>query len=207
MSLTWPPRLCRLSVATCLTLAAGSAAGANPESSVTVRELDPKTGAALGKEDDLSLTYLSIGPLVALVGGAGSTVAGGLEAALMRYPSTQLPGLGVGAFTQAELYAGKYFRGALGVQAVAGVAGIELGLGARQGDGTYASTVSLHAGAFLSVGVLFFSLRLSPAIFAVPSNEPSYGFETAFTLGLKLPIVVHGRDPTGFAIQAGGRSW
>ena len=60
---------------------------------------------------------------------------------------------------------------------------------------------------FLSVGYLFIAFRFSPEIVAVPTNQPSFGLETAFTIGLKVPITVQGRDPTGYAVQAAGHAW
>lgn len=180
------------------------------DESVTVRELDPATGAAL-KPEEKSLTYLSLGPIVSYVDAANvpPTYAVGLEASLNHYGVERIFAFGYGAFVQAQAVTGKYFHGDLGGQVNAGPVGVELGLGLRQGDGIYATTGSLHGGLFVSVGYLYIAFRISPQIFALPANgvNEGFGLETAFTLGLKLPIAVQGRDPTGLAIQAAGHAW
>jgi hypothetical protein len=189
------------------------------EPSVTIRDFDPTTGAA-PEEKKPPLTYLSLGPLFSLVDAntVASSVVGqsttwnyaiGLEGSLERYvDATKGPGnltaLGYGAFVQAQLENAKYFRCDLGIQGTLGVVGLELGLGMRQGDGTFGTTGSLHTGLFLSLGYVVISYRISPALFSLPSNEPSFGLDTAVTFALKLPIVIQGHDPTGLAVQAGG---
>jgi len=195
----------------CLPLAAAalswaSGARAQQTGSVTVHDLDPRTGAAI-QPTKLGVDYLDLGPILSLVGGYHHATGIGLEASWIRYPSGELPSFGYGAFLQAQLYDEKYVRAAAGAQATAGPGGAELGLGVRQTDGTYASTVSLHAAGFVSIGYLFVAVRGSVALFALPSNEGSFGFETAFTFGLKVPLTINGRDPTGYAVQLGGHAW
>jgi hypothetical protein len=177
---------------------------------VTFRELDPKTGAAI-KVEEKSLTYLDLGPIVSFVDAANEqgTYAVGLEGSLNHYGGEKVFAFGYGGFAQLQLITGKDFRGDLGAQVNAGPAGLELGLGYRQADGVCASTVSLHAGAFLSVGYLFLSVRISPQIFALGASggESGFGLESAVTVGIKVPITVQGRDPTGYAVQPGGHAW
>ena len=74
---------------------------------------------------------------------------------------------------------------------------------------TCATTGSLHAAVFLSAGYVVLSFRLSPEIFTFPTytGESGFGLETGFTLALKLPIALQGRDPTGLAVQANGHAW
>ena len=167
-----------------------------------VHELDPRTGMT-AQPSDTRLDFLNVGPILSLVGGFAHATGIGVEGSWIEYSSGLLPSLGYGAFAQAQLYDGKYFRGAAGAELAVGPAGGELGLSFRQSDGTYASTLAVHASAFLSIGYLYLAVRASPQLFALPTSEPSFGFETAFTVGLKLPIAIHGRDPSGLAIQAG----
>jgi hypothetical protein len=185
-----------------------SADGRADEPAVTIRELDPKTGAAVTPEAK-SITYLNVGPLLSLVDASNFPIdyAVGLEGSLNHYGSPRVVGFGYGAFVQAQLVDAKYFRGALGVQGNAGPAGLELGLGLRQGDGSAATTVSFHGGIFLSAGYLVLSFRASPELFAFASGQGGFGFETALGIAIKVPIAVQGRDPTGLAIQAAPASW
>ncbi|HEY2511860.1 MAG TPA: hypothetical protein VGI39_13420 [Polyangiaceae bacterium] len=197
------------SVLLVLVTAAGlsTASGARAEeSSVTVHELDPKTGLALERPDQ-SLTYLVPGAGVSLLGGKVSGLSGLVELSLTHYKEPRIPSFGYGAFTQLEMFQGKNFRTSLGAQVSLGPAGAELGLALRAGNGEYATTLSPHLGAFLSIGYFVVGFRISPAIVAFPSNEPSYGLESAFSFTFKLPIAIQGRDPTGWAIQATGRRW
>jgi hypothetical protein len=190
-------------------LALGSR-GARADESVIVRELDPKTGAAL-KTEEKSLTYLSLGPILSYVDAANTppTYSAGLEASLNHYGAERVFAFGYGAFVQLQAASGKYFHGSLGGQVNAGPVGLELGLGLREADGTYRTTVSLHTALFLSAGYLFVAYRISPELFSIPGDNlhEGFGLETAFTIGLKLPIAVQGRDPTGFAVQAAGHAW
>jgi len=188
-----------------------SSAARGDDPAVTVRELDPKTGAAI-KVEEKALTYLSLGPTLSYVGAGNAppTYFAGLEASLNHYGEERIFAFGYGAFTQFQLVGGKTFRGALGGQINAGPAGLELGLGLRQGDGTYDTTASLHAALFLSVGYIVISYRLSPELFSIGTGAKlgqGFGFESAFTIGLKLPLAVQGRDPTGLAVQANGHAW
>lgn len=183
---------------------------ARADESVVVRELDPKTGAAL-KPEEKALTYLNVGPILSYVDAANTPPAYelGLEASLNHYGAERIFAFGYGAFAQLQLVSGKYFHGDLGGQVNAGPVGLELGLGVRQADDTYATTCSLHTALFLSAGYLFIAFRISPELFASAGGSPREGFglETAFQIGLKLPIAVQGRDPTGLAIQAAGHAW
>jgi hypothetical protein len=181
------------------------------DATVTVRELDPKTGAAI-KVEEKSLTYLSLGPTISYVDAANTppAYAIGLEGSLNHYGAERIMAFGYGAFAQLQLVDGKYARGALGGQINAGPVGLELGLGARQTDGTYDSTVSFHGALFISVGYLFIAYVFSPELFSFKtgaSQDQGFGLESAFTLGIKVPIAVQGRDPTGFAVQANGHAW
>jgi hypothetical protein len=183
---------------------------ARADESVIVRELDPKTGAAI-KPEEKALTYLNVGPILSYVDAANTPPAYeiGLEASLNHYGAERIFAFGYGVFAQLQLVSGKYFHGDLGGQVNAGPVGLELGLGVRQGDDTYATTCSLHTALFLSAGYLFIAFRISPELFASSGGSPREGFglETAFQIGLKLPIAVQGRDPTGLAIQAAGHAW
>ncbi len=181
------------------------------DSSVTVRELDPKTGAAI-KVEEKSLTYLTLGPTLSYVDAANTppTYFAGLEVSLNHYGVERVFAFGYGAFTQLQFVGPKYVRGAIGGQVNAGPAGLELGLGLRQGDGTYDTTASLHAALFLSVGYIVISYRISPELFAIGTGaktDQGFGLESAFTIAVKLPIAVQGRDPSGFAVQANGHAW
>jgi hypothetical protein len=174
--------------------------------SIAVHDFDPKTGLSPDAHDK-RLDYLTVGALVSLVGGYHHATGLGLEGSWMAYPTGRLPALGYGAFLQAQLYDEKYVRTAAGAQFAAGPAGAELGLAFRQTDGTYASTVSFHGAVFLSLAYIYIAIRLSPQLFALPSDQGSFGFETALTIGFKVPIAIQGQDPTGAAIQAASSHW
>jgi hypothetical protein len=188
---------------------------------VTVHEFDPNGAAASLPDRYVGVSYLDVGPIFSFVdsNAVEGTVPGratawnygfGLEASLVHYrmQTTSLFGfssLGYGAFVQTELQQAKYLRCDLGVQGNYGLAGLELGLGMRQGDGTFGTTASAHFGFFLSLGYFVLGYRASPALFSFPSNEPSFGFDTAVSLSLKLPIVVQGHDATNLAWEPGRR--
>jgi hypothetical protein len=173
-------------------------------SEVTVHELDATTGLAVQPQSN-RIDYLNVGPIVSLVGGYQHATGIGLEGSWIAYPEGRIPSFGFGAFLQAQLYDEKYVRTSAGAQIAAGPAGAELGLGVRQSEGGYASTISAHAAIFLSIGYFYIAVRASPALVAFPQDEPSFGFETAFTFALKLPIAINGRDPSGWALQADHR--
>jgi hypothetical protein len=211
MTFPWCSRRSVLARAALFVISLGLGSGAaRADESVIVRELDPKTGAAL-KPEEKSLTYLGVGPLFSWVDAANvpPTWALGAEASLNHYGVERIFAFGYGAFAQFQLVTGKYAHGDLGAQVNAGPVGLELGLGMRQGDGTYETTGSLHSALFLSAGYLIIAFRFSPQLFAVgaASSNEGFGLETAFTIGLKVPITVQGRDPSGYAIQAAGHAW
>jgi hypothetical protein len=183
-----------------------AASNADDGGAVTVHDLDPRTGAA-PEPTKLVVDYLDLGPILSLVGGFHHATGIGLEGSWIRYPTGTIPSFGYGAFVQAQLYDEKYFRTAAGAQFTAGPAGVELGLAVRQGDGTYATTVAVHAAGFLSIGYFLMAFRISEPFLTFPTNQASFGLETAVTLGLKLPLTINGRDPTGYAIQLGGHAW
>ena len=143
-----------------------------------------------------SVTYFTPGILFSLLAGGAQAVGLGAEASVMHYTRPRLPALGYGAFLQAQLNDGKWLRVGAGAQGVYGPFGIELGLGLRQGDNVDATTLSAHIGEFLSFGYVTIAIRESPAIVAFPGNLPSYGFETAGIIEIKLPLVVGGHDLT-----------
>lgn len=163
------------------------------------------------KVEEKALTYLSVGPIFSFVDGGSSseaTWALGLEASLDHYAVERIFSFGYGAFAQAQVVSGNDFRCALGGQASLGPAGIELGLAYRQNDAVNASTLSLQASFFLSAGYLYIAFRASPQIVSFGGGgEQGFGLETALTLGIKVPIAIQGRDPTGYAIQANGHAW
>jgi hypothetical protein len=198
-------------------LVLGSAGARADEPVITVHEFDPKTGM-VPESRARALTYLSLGPLFSFVDAntVQATVPGqstpwnyalGLEASLNHYAGEKVFAFGYGAFLQAQLENLKYFRSDLGIQGNAGPVGLELGLGMRQGDGTFATTGSLHTGFFISVGYVVISFRVSPALFSFPSTEQSFGLDTGVNIALKLPIIVQGRDPTGLAVRANKDAW
>jgi hypothetical protein len=174
------------------------------DGAVVVHEFDPKTGAAIAGSGPGGhpLTYLNIGPYGSLIDSNALVYAIGLEASLFHYREMRAVPMGYGLFAQVQLQNARYFRGAAGIEGSIGPVGVELGLGVRQGDQTYTTTLSPHLGVYISAGLVFLELRFSPQLLAIPTNQPGFGFETAASVGLKLPIVVQGRDTTGLAIQA-----
>jgi hypothetical protein len=148
--------------------------------------------------------YLAPGFLLTFAGGREPATGAGLEVSYTEFPSGRPGDLGVGGFVQAQSFRGA-MRGALGAQVVYGCFGVELGGAFRRASDGYATTPSIHGAAFLSLGFLSLALRESiPLIREDTDGKPGYGFETAFVLGLKLPLHVHGRDRTLYAIFGGG---
>ncbi len=167
---------------------------------MTIHEIDPKTGQELNPRMPHS-AYLSIGPTYGFVDGHRTERQLGIEATYMRYASAKLPAFGYGAFADLHLYDTSWFGAAGGFQAVAGVFGVELGLAARQSDGTDATSFQLHFGEFVSVGYLSLIFRQNPSIYGVQQNERSYGIEASLIAALKIPLLIGGFDSTGLVVN------
>jgi hypothetical protein len=192
------PRLLPVGVAVVLFFAARHAVAADE---VTVHEFDPKTGVDEREEArPKSVLYLNPGPLISFIGGHENSTGFGGELSAMYYPRGTWQSLGYGAFAQGMVIDGKHPRFALGGQSGLGPVGAELGLAYRGGDDIFASTASVHAGVFISIGVLDLAFRVGIPIIGTESNRASYGFDTALTIALKLPIVIFGHDKTGIAL-------
>ena len=52
---------------------------------------------------------------------------------------------------------------------------------------------------FISVGVVTIALRDTLPLNGFDRDHLGFGSEVAFTVGLKVPIIIQGHDPTGFS--------
>lgn len=106
--------------------------------------------------------------------------------------------IGIGGFGQAQSYGEGQTRYAVGAQ-VGNAVGLELGYAYRApGASSYAGLHSVHAGVFLSLGVVVGSLRASVPLAAVneDATHPSPGFELGLSVAIKIPIpIVGGIEP------------
>jgi hypothetical protein len=182
---------------------------------VTIRDFDPRTGETTTVVSNAHLdgrTYLSLGPLFSIVDSntppevaLGQTSAWsyalGLEASVTHYRGNHVLSFGYGAFVQTQLEELKYFRGDLGGQCNLGPGGVELGLGVRQSDGLFATTVSLHTALFVSMGYIALSYRVSPALFSFGSHLENFGLDSGVNIAIKLPLTIQGQDLTGAVWQ------
>lgn len=98
---------------------------------------------------------------------------------------------GIGAFLQAQSYSGSYGRYAAGFQFGTSL-GVELGYAYREAHAGLPAVPAVHGGTFLSLGILVLGLRLSAPLRT--ESAAVIGTEGAFTLALKCPIPVHGKD-------------
>jgi hypothetical protein len=142
----------------------------------------------------------SINPGLLISGVTGDAPAFGLggELSVMLFPSkrTIVEQIGFGGFFQAQSYDSEYGRYAAGVQ-VGSLLGAEMGWAYREQSGTLNSSHGLHLALFGSLGVPVLSLRTTIPL--QTSHDPTRsdpGFELAFCLALKIPMVV-GVDAVG----------
>jgi hypothetical protein len=181
--------------------ATSARADAPEDGNVEVHEFDPKTGESTVPVPERSgVTYLNPGPILSLVGGRQHALGLGLEISAMHFPAGKWASPGYGAFAQGQLYDGKYTRFAFGGQAALANGGVELGLAYRAGDGDWVSTLSVHGALFISVGVLTIALRDTLPLNGFDRDHLGFGSEVAFTVGLKVPIIIQGHDPTGLSV-------
>ena len=181
--------------------------GGATDNTVEVHDFDTATGqdATMAKRST-SVTYFNPGVLLSFVGGRQHATGWGVEASAMHYPSGTWSSIGFGPFLQAQLYDGKHPRVALGAQGCFANAGAELGLAYRAGDDAYAGTASIHGAIFLSIAFVTLSLRDTLALNGYNdgrTDKMGFGSEVAFSVSLKLPIMVQGRDPAGISIFGG----
>lgn len=149
--------------------------------------------------------FLSLGYLYADVRGDAPARAHGFElSGHVFHPS--LP-VGLGAFAQAQIYAGDHARFAGGAQLTFACVGLELGYAHREagagppvqrslvtGDVTSHRSQSsgLHLAPFLSFGFVYFAYRWTIPLATGPA--PTHGAEHALTVGVKLPLQLTGKS-------------
>lgn len=115
--------------------------------------------------------------------------------------------VGLGAFGQVQRYSDRSVRFAGGAQATFSILGLELGY-AHRGEGeapaprpdlayglpaahtTIGSTSGVHVAPFVSLGFVYFAYRWTLPLARGPS--PAHGAESAFTVGVKIPIPTSG---------------
>ena len=79
----------------------------------------------------------------------------------------------------------------------------QLLLAYRQGDGDYVGTASVHGAIFISVAFLVIAVRDTLPLNGF-SDRLGFGSETAFTFALKVPIILGGRDQSGWGLFGNG---
>ncbi|MBI5514655.1 MAG: hypothetical protein HY909_12845 [Deltaproteobacteria bacterium] len=147
-----------------------------------------------------ALGFLSPALVYSNVWGRSPAHGVGAELAYSYHPRAARR-LVLGAFTQGQVYTDGSLRFAGGLQTGYGPFGVELGLAHRTGTDDFRASTGLHVAPYLSLGVLSVALR-----FTVPLNDtqgaPNSGVaslgqgpETALTLGLRIPVRVHGQLP------------
>jgi hypothetical protein len=187
--------------------AATGTMGGETNNTVEVHDFATASGqdATMAKRST-SVTYLNPGVLLSFVGGRQHATGWGVEVSAMHYPTGTWQSFGYGPFLQAQLYDGSHPRVALGGQACLANFGGELGLAYRGGDDAYAGTASVHGAIFLSIAFVTLALRDTIALNGYNdgrSQKMGFGSEVAFSVSLKLPIMIQGRDPAGFSIFGG----
>lgn len=142
---------------------------------------------------------LSVGPFGALIGGTGSLQGGaGVEASLLRFRNDMShDAVIVGGVAQlaglvrndtGTVYA------MLGGEVAYGGAGLEAGVYGQSAGGGFGASLGLHAGAYLSLGVLYVSGGVH--VPAVQSTAPEeLGVQGFLFVGLKYPFTVRGHEP------------
>lgn len=142
---------------------------------------------------------LSVGPFGVLIGGAGSLQGGaGVEASLLRFRAPMsrdavLVGgvvqlAGVVRNNEGTLY------GMLGGEVAYGGVGLEAGPYVQTAGGGYGASLGVHAGAYLSLGVVYVSGGVH--LPAVQSSAPEVlGVQGFLFVGLKYPFTVQGDSP------------
>jgi hypothetical protein len=117
----------------------------------------------------------------------------GVELTYDYYPVLQspgAPGYAVGLLGQWERYqAPGHDRFAIGGQVMAPFYGLELAYAQRAASGDRLTTHGVHVAPFVSLGALSLAIR---ATIPVSAMERNYGTEFGFTLGVKIPVLLHG---------------
>lgn len=142
---------------------------------------------------------LSVGPFGALIGGAGLLQGGaGVEASLLRFRNPMsrdafLVGgvaqlAGIARNDAATLY------GMLGGEVAYGGVGVEAGAYVQTAGGGYGASLGVHAGVYLSLGVMYVSGGVH--VPAVQSDAPEVlGVQGFLFGGFKYPFTVRGDSP------------
>lgn len=134
-------------------------------------------------------TYFNFGALLGLMRRDGHTAgAAGAELSVHHFTDAVW---GAGGFAQWQWMGdGGSSRFCLGVQGTAPTyqtLGVELGAAYETPSPTHASTVSVHAAPFASIGALTLSLRLGLPVYTFPSALPGRRFEGGLNLAIKIP--------------------
>lgn len=119
----------------------------------------------------------------------------GVEASFMHYFGDSPEAgkdIGVGAFTQADVLA-HHERFALGLQAGNWI-GLELGPALRTADGQHSGDLGLHAGLYLTTGIVGIDVRDTLPLLVMDSSRPSLGNEVAVLVTLKVPFMMRDVD-------------
>ncbi len=142
---------------------------------------------------------LSVGPFGLLIGGAGSLQGGaGVEASLLRFRNSMnhdavIVG-GVAQFAGIVRNNEGTVYGMLGGELAYGGVGLEAGLYGQSAGGGFGASFGLHAGAYLSLGVVYVTGGVHvPAVQSAAPEE--LGVQGFLFAGFKYPFTVRGDSP------------
>lgn len=130
-------------------------------------------------------TWLMVGPLFS---SSARGMGLGLETSLNF--TNDIHALGV--FGQVQRMEDSHTRLAAGLQGNFLLLGLELGVMHETGTRLNAATTGLHVAPYVSFVYGSVGLRLGIPLHAAEDRLPRHGFETAFVLTLKLPVLVGG---------------
>ncbi|RKI74007.1 hypothetical protein D7X55_03615 [Corallococcus sp. AB049A] len=131
-------------------------------------------------------TWLMVGPLYS---SSAQGIGLGLETSLNF--TSDIHALGM--FGQAQWMEDSHTRLAAGIQGNFLLLGLELGVMHETESPLYAATTGLHVAPYFSFVYGSVGLRLGIPLYAPDNGLPRRGFETAFVLSVKLPVLVGGR--------------
>ncbi len=152
------------------------------------------------RAEDAPADVVSAGYIVSWVYGDASVTGHGGEISYMHYPKYDVM-QALGGFVQVQSYGGG-LRWAAGGQAAWSIAGLELGIAQRQGNGTYGTTVGIHMAPYVSIGFLHLAFRV---VTPITGGSDRFPLETGLTLGIKGPSALgeHWPDPIKIRVPSG----
>ena len=136
-------------------------------------------------------TWLMVGPLFS---SSSQNMGLGLETSLNF--SGDIYALGM--FGQAQWMEDSHTRLAAGIQGNLLVLGLELGVMHDTESRLYAATTGLHVTPYVSFIYCSVGLRMGIPLYAPDNGLPRRGFEAAFVISAKLPVLLGGSGDVPF---------